>query len=156
MRERLLDLGLDPQSGRMQFRGGACTQSMDGRPVAPLMGTHREYDGTMTAFWVHPTLEMEANPDHVAAFRFIPLGPTRTDVEVSWLVRGDAVEGVDYDRGQLTRFWTVTGEQDWEICEVVQEGVNSRFYAPGPLSRGEGGPRRFLQTYLAQLKGDAP
>jgi Rieske 2Fe-2S family protein len=146
-------LGLDPDAPRLPFRGGNRTQSLDGRPVAPLMGTHRDYDGTMLSTWITDTLELEANPDHVVAFRFTPLAPQRTDVEVSWLVRGDAVAGRDYDRDRLTKFWEITGEQDWRICEVVQEGVNSRYYRRGPLSRAEHGPGSFLQRYLAQLSG---
>lgn len=151
MRTEVAELGLDPNSPRLQFRQGVFTQSLDGRPVAPLMGTHRDYDGTMLGIWIGDTLEMEANPDHVAAFRFTPLGPRRTDVEVSWLVRGDAAEGKDYDRERLIEFWKVTGEQDWSICEVVQAGADARHYRPGPLSRAEHGTRAFLQRYLAQL-----
>lgn len=147
-------LGLDPDAPRLPFRRGACTQSLDGRPVAPLMGTHRDYDGTMLSHWIGDTLEMEASPDHVVTFRFTPLDVMRTDVEVNWLVRGDAVEGVDYERERLIEFWTLTGEQDWGICEAVQAGVSSLRYQPGPLSRGEKDPQRFLRRYLAQLAGE--
>jgi len=150
-RAEVARLGLDPDAPRLPFRHGVCTQSLDGRPVAPLMGRHRDYDGTMLGLWITDTLEMEANPDHVVAFRFTPLAADRTDVEVSWLVRGDAVEGTDYDRERLIPFWKITGEQDWSICEAVQAGVTARHYRPGPLSRAEHGSRAFLQRYLARL-----
>jgi phenylpropionate dioxygenase-like ring-hydroxylating dioxygenase large terminal subunit len=152
LRVDLAGLGLDPHSPRLQFRQDACTQSLDGRPVAPLMGAHRDYDGTMVPVWIGWTFEMEACPDHVTTFRFTPLAADLTHVEVEWLARGDAVEGTDYDRERLTAFWKITGEQDWAICECVQEGVASRFYRPGPLSDAEGGPRRFLSDYLAQME----
>jgi glycine betaine catabolism A len=66
-------------------------------------------------------------------------------------VRGDAVEGRDYDRERLIQFWKITGEQDWSICETVQQGVDSRHFRAGPLSRAEHGTRAFLTRYLAQL-----
>lgn len=141
----------NPPLPRLPFRRGACTQSLDGLPVAPLMGTHRDYDGAMIGFWIGWTVEFEANPDHVCAFRFTPLEVERTDVQVSWLVRGDAVEGVDYDRQRLIEFWKITGEQDWRICEVVQTGVRSRHYTPGPLSSGERFAAAFLKEYLEGL-----
>src|SRR5207248_7070644 len=150
-RELGQQLGLAADRPALPFRRGACTQSLDGQPVAPLMGTHRDYDGAMIGFWIGWTVEFEANPDHVCAFRFTPLEVERTDVEVNWLVRGDAVEGVDYDRQRLIEFWKITGEQDWRICEVVQTGVRSRHYTPGPLSQGERFAAAFLKEYLEAL-----
>ncbi len=146
-------LGLDPSRPVMQFKRGAETQSMDGKRVAPLLGTYPAYDGAMMASWIGWTCEMELNPDYVCVFRFTPLDATRTEVEAHWLVRGDAVEGVDYEIDRLTTFWKVTGEQDWDICEVVQTGVASRHYVPGPMSHAEGGPRGFLASYL-EILGD--
>ena len=52
-----------------------------------------------------------------------------------WLVDAAAVEGRDYDLAKLTPFWQLTSEQDWEICERQQRGINSSAYAPGPYSR---------------------
>jgi Rieske 2Fe-2S family protein len=153
-RAEVARLGLDPDAPRLPFRSGCRTQSMDGQPVAPLMGTHRDWDGTMVSTWIGDTFEMEANPDHVTVFRFTPLAPALTNVEVTWLVRGDAVPGRDYDRDRLTQFWKITSEQDWHICEVVQSGVTSRFYRPGPLSGPEDEPAQFLERYLAWLRDD--
>jgi len=31
-------------------------------------------------------------------------------------------------------FWQLTSEQDWQICERQQKGVNSTAYRPGPYS----------------------
>lgn len=145
-------LGLPADRWAMQFKRGNCTQSMDGQPVAPLMGTYPAYDGAMIAVWIGWTFEMEANPDYCAVFRFTPRSALSTNVEATWLVRGDAVEGRDYDRERLTSFWKITGEQDWDICEVVQRGVLSRLYRPGPLSNAERGPLDFLREYLLRIK----
>jgi hypothetical protein len=34
----------------------------------------------------------------------------------------------------ITPFWQLTSEQDWELCEKAQQGVNSSHYVPGPFS----------------------
>ena len=149
-------LGLEPSRPIMQFKRNNETQSMDGKRVAPLIGNYPAYDGAMMAVWIGWTFEMEMNPDYVCAFRFTPLSATQTEVEAHWFVRGGAVEGVDYDIDRLTTFWKVTGEQDWDICEVVQAGVLSRSYAPGQLSHAEGGVTNFLAQYLKVLRDYVP
>ncbi|HEX7197981.1 MAG TPA: SRPBCC family protein [Dongiaceae bacterium] len=73
-------------------------------------------------------------------------------MEVLWLVRGDAREGIDYDREKLTWLWTVTSDADKRIIEDNQRGVNSRFYEPGPLSTMETQERRFVEWYLSEIR----
>jgi len=75
----------------------------------------------------------------------------RAKLEVSWLVRGNARAGVDYDIEKLTWLWRVTSEADKRIIEDNQRGVNSRYYAPGPFSQMELGERRFVEWYLREI-----
>jgi Rieske 2Fe-2S family protein len=77
----------------------------------------------------------------------------KTKVRLIWLVDEDAVEGRDYTLESMTPFWWLTSDQDREICENAQRGVNSRAYTPGPLSTyKEYNVDRFLRWYLRQLK----
>ena len=63
-----------------------------------------------------------------------------------------AVEGRDYDLARLLPFWQLTSEQDWEICERQQRGVNSSAYTPGPYSTyKEYNVDAFIRWYLKQL-----
>jgi len=56
----------------------------------------------------------------------------------------------------LTAFWRLTSEQDWELCERVQRGVRSTAYRPGPLSQTrEYNLEAFLRWYVRQLSGDS-
>jgi Rieske 2Fe-2S family protein len=74
-------------------------------------------------------------------------------VTATWLVRGDAREGQDYDLERLLTFWRTTAEQDWKLCADNQAGVNSRFYRPGPYSDyAEGGPGQFVDWYVEQMQ----
>ena len=129
------------------------TESMDGRRVAPLMGSYRDADvgvlrmRSLPNFWVH------ASCDHAVAARLLPVDARTTRVRGYWLVDQDAREGVDYDLDTLLPFWHMTNEQDWEICRFQQMGVDSVGYEPGPLSRvKEYNVDAFIRWYLARMR----
>jgi Rieske 2Fe-2S family protein len=133
---------------------GWVTESMDGQPVAPLMGDYPTRDvgtlrmRTMPNFWNH------ASSDHAVSTRLAPAGPGTTRAQVQWLVHEDAVEGKDYHLDQLVPFWGLTSEQDWELCARNQAGVSSSAFTPGPYStKREYNVIRYTEWYLAQMRG---
>jgi glycine betaine catabolism A len=133
---------------------GWVSESMDGRPVAPLMGSYRTRDvgtlrmRTMPNFWNH------SSADHAVSTRLAPAGPQKTLVQVQWLVHEDAVEGKDYVLDALLPFWELTSEQDWDLCEKNQAGVNSSAFTPGPYStKREYNVIRYTEWYLHQIAG---
>jgi phenylpropionate dioxygenase-like ring-hydroxylating dioxygenase large terminal subunit len=130
---------------------GAVTGSADGQAVAPLMGAFKGYDGGSTFIHVGPASFFLAYPDHGIIYRFMPRMVQRSELEVIWLVRGDAREGVDYDLDKLTWLWKVTSDADKRIIEDNQRGVNSRYYVPGPFSVMESQERRFVEWYLSEI-----
>ncbi|MGB7922671.1 MAG: aromatic ring-hydroxylating dioxygenase subunit alpha [Pyrinomonadaceae bacterium] len=140
---------------RTPIRQGFRTQSRSGAPVAPLMGGFREYDGGITQMRLYPVNYVIAPCDYAVLFRFTPLDAFNTEVELTWLVREGARAGKDFDVAALAWFWKVTTEQDREIVEATQMGVNSRFYVPGPYSEREGGAKVFVQWYLRELLASA-
>jgi len=128
---------------------GFVTESLDGRPVAPVMGTYGRHDvGTLRVrllpgFWCH------ASADHAVTTRILPAGPTATRADVTWLVREDAEEGRDYDLDRLLPFWQLTSEQDWRLCERNQRGVSTSGHRPGPYSpEREANVIAFVRWYL--------
>jgi Rieske 2Fe-2S family protein len=148
-------LGTDRGFDRYPLLRGHVTGSRDGKPVAPLLGTIRGYDGGTTDLHLGPMTFALAYVDHVVLYRFTPRTPRLTDCEITWLVRDDAVEGRDYDLGKLTWLWDVTTIADKRIIERNQAGVDSRFYVPGPLSSMEDFTQRFLLWYVAAMRGAA-
>ena len=68
------------------------------------------------------------------------------------LVRGDAVEGRDYDVETVGWLWAKTLAQDLELCERTQLGVESSVYSPGPHSEEEASVDAFLLWYLGLLE----
>jgi phenylpropionate dioxygenase-like ring-hydroxylating dioxygenase large terminal subunit len=135
---------------------GAATASQDGNLVAPLMG-FTEPDGGFTIFYVGPLNHFLAYADYGAIFRYAPRSVDRTDLVVTWLVRGDAEQGVDFDIDRLTWLWHVTAAADRKIVEANQRGVSSRFYRPGPYALPiESSTDRLIEWYLDALGTGQP
>jgi Rieske 2Fe-2S family protein len=140
-------------ANRTALVDGFVSESMDGAQVAPLMGDYPDSDvgtlrmRTLPNFWNHSSC------DHGVSTRLLPKGPQLTAIRVWWLVDEGAVEGRDYDLAKLMPFWQLTSEQDWEICERQQRGVNSLAYIPGPYSTyKEYNVDAFVRWYLNQLR----
>jgi Rieske 2Fe-2S family protein len=136
---------------RYSLYDGACTGAEGGAPVAPLMGAFTEYDGGVTSVHFVPTSFFIAYPDHGVLYRFIPNTPRTCSLEVVWLIKANAREGVDYDLEKLTWLWRVTSEQDKRIVEDNQLGVNSRFYQPGPYAPMEPRVTEWTKWYLNEI-----
>lgn len=135
---------------------GYLSESMDGKKVATLMGDYEDYRcdtlriRTLPNFWNHSSC------DHAVSTRLLPAGPQLTSIRVWWLVHADAQEGKDYDLSTLLPFWQLTSEQDWEICERQQRGVNSSAYSPGPYSTyKEYNVDGFVRWYMKLFAGKA-
>jgi phenylpropionate dioxygenase-like ring-hydroxylating dioxygenase large terminal subunit len=138
---------------RFVFRPGVVTESLDGQPVAPLMGRLTEPDSGVLGLGIYPNLLFEASSDHAVTLRFTPVGPELTRVEMNWLVHEGAVEGRDYEVKRVEAVWRATAEQDWKLCEDNQTGVNSSRYQPGPYVKVEWGCEHFIEWYLNELRG---
>ena len=139
-------------TSRYGLYDGYLTGSEDGQPVAPLMGQIKAYDGGAGDFQMGPLSFMLNYPDHCVMYRFIPRSLTSTDMEVVWFVNGDAQEDVDYDRQKLIWLWHNTTLEDEFIITRNSEGVNSRFFEPGPYHpEFEETLQQFILWYLDTL-----
>jgi glycine betaine catabolism A len=90
-------------------------------------------------------------------FSAYPVGPEETRVVSKWLVRKDAVEGIDYDRDRLTQVWMQTNLQDRDLAENNQRGVNGMGYSPGPYSPdAESYVADFVDWYCERISAALP
>ena len=124
------------------------TGSEDGKPVAPLMGHISAFDGGASNGQFGALCYLLAYCDHTVIYRFTPRTVSETEMDIIWLVDGDAVEGKDYDYERLVWLWDVTSIADKTIIERNQKGVRSTFYRPGPYSPMEDWTVRFRDWYL--------
>lgn len=127
------------------------TQSVDGSPVAPLMGGYESYDGGVTAVQMMPACAFTLCSDYAKLTRILPVSLTATEVTYFWLVDKHSVEGTDFDKDRLTEFWRRTAIEDMGLCETVQRGVVSQRYIPGPLNDLEADVECFIRWYLRQI-----
>jgi len=137
---------------RMPLREGCATESIDGKPVAPLMGELKSADAGSLRIIAFPNAWFHVNSDYANSTQLIPVGPGLTRSRILWFVREDAREGADYETKRVVDFWKITTEQDWRLSELNYAGISSLGYQPGPFSpMAESGVETFAQWYLRQL-----
>jgi len=142
------------RASRMPLRKGWVTESLDGAPVAPILGSFAEEDRDMGSLRIHtlPNFWIHLSSDHGVATRLTPVDALHTRADQVWLVHKDAKEGVDYHLDKLLPFWDRTNASDWEICELNQAGILSEKYNPAPYSlKKESGVETFIRWYLRAL-----
>jgi phenylpropionate dioxygenase-like ring-hydroxylating dioxygenase large terminal subunit len=109
--------------------------------------------GSTALQWHLGAFEMFAGADAVYVACFRALGPTTTDIRALTLVHEDAVEGVDYTDAAF-HISEVTREEDNALVEVVQRGIRSSAFEPGPFNgRLEAANRVFTQVYRDAMRG---
>jgi len=167
MEQRTCALGIDIATGdhwqssahgqetihtfRYALYDGVSSGSEDGSPVGPLMGRFSEFDGGVTSIHLGGTSFLVCYPDHGMIYRFIPKSVDTCEMELIWLVRGDAEEGKDYDLEKLTWLWKVTTAEDKTIIEHTARGVRSHYFVPGPIAPMEYNELRYIQWYLDEI-----
>lgn len=145
-------VGIDRSFDRYPLLKGFVTGSRTGKAVAPLLGDIKDYDGGTTDMHIGPPTFFLVYCDHVVVYHFKPLTIDTADCEITWLVNETAVEGLDYKMEELIWLWDVTTIADKRIIENNQEGVNSRFYEPGPYTKMEDFEQGFIDWYLDLMK----
>ena len=145
-------VGIDRSFDRYPLFDGFVTGSRDGKPVAPLLGDIRGYDGGATDIQVGPFTFCLAYCDHVVVYHFRPLSVAESACDITWLVNETAEEGKDYDLEDLTWLWDITTIADKRIIENNQKGINSAFYRPGPYTGMECFTRSFIDWYLHVMR----
>ena len=137
---------------RYPLRPGVKSYSTDGGGVSIPMGDHKDYNAGVLGLVVLPNFWMDAVSDYMWTMRVTPVSPSKTLIELAWLVDKNAIEGEHYNLDRLTEFWKITGEQDWALCENNFAGIESSHYLPGPYAPVEIDVVKFVDWYLSRLK----
>lgn len=134
-----------------QFIGGDfVTESVGGAAVAPLMGQNT-YEGVQTQALPSPLTSVVLNPDYAVIYSFTPRSVRHTDIEVIWLVKDTAIEGVDFEVDRVTAVWEPTLQEDRTLAENAQLGIDSTAYRPGPYTQSEMLVNEFDRWYLRRV-----
>ena len=137
---------------RYPLRPGVKSYSIKGEAVSTPMGDHVDHDAGVLGMVVYPNFWMDAVSDYMWTMRITAISASETELDLSWLVDGNAVEGKDYDLAHLVEFWKITGEQDWELCENNFRGIESSRYQPGPYAPVEQDVVRYIDWYIARMQ----
>jgi Rieske 2Fe-2S family protein len=134
------------------------SQTMNGAAASrKLLGEFGRADLGGLSFWTQPNSWHHFMSDHIVTFTVLPISAEKTMVRTTWLVHKDAVEGVDYDLGNLTAVWIATNAQDQALVEASQRGVRSDAYEPGPYSPyTEMLVEKFCNWYVTRLSALVP
>ena len=135
------------------FKDGSETMSLDGGSKGrPIEGAPQD---SVLYVQLFPNLLISGHPDYVMTHRVLPLAPDRTWIECSWYFPGS-----DIDPTYAVEFWDLTNSQDWRACELVQRGLTSPHFAPGPFSPSEDAVHQWVQMvgrgYLGVDPHDKP
>ncbi|MCA8880633.1 MAG: aromatic ring-hydroxylating dioxygenase subunit alpha [Rhodobacteraceae bacterium] len=139
---------------RIPFIGDAVSYTMDGKAAVSKRLGKVPFDNAGSCLFFHyPNTWNHFLSDQALVFRVLPISPTETQVTTIWLVDKDAQEGVDYDLNRLTEVWLHTNDEDRQIVEENQIGINSPGYVPGPYSPvHESGVLQFVDWYARTLQ----
>uniref|UniRef100_UPI003511665A SRPBCC family protein n=1 Tax=Salipiger bermudensis TaxID=344736 RepID=UPI003511665A len=149
-----VDEGGQYRVARMPLLDGAESYTVSGKiAVQKRLGNIPYLDAGTLLLFHYPTTWNHFLTDHSITFRVTPIGPQETEVQTTWLVNKDAVEGVDYDLKNLTTVWEHTNDEDRRVVEDNQQGINSPAFEPGPYSKThEDGVIQFVNWYLGRMR----
>jgi len=87
---------------------------------------HRYYGMT-----TNPNLFLSFHPDYVLTHILRPLAADHTLVVCDWLFDPREARSPDFNPSDAFDTWDLVNRQDWEACEMTQQGMNSRVYRDG-------------------------
>ena len=99
----------------------------------------RRPDGTLV---MQSRTPLQPHAPHLPALlaKWATAAPDRTWIECSWYFPGE-----DIDPTYAEEFWDLTNSQDWRACELVQRGLTSPHFAPGPFAPNEDAVHQWVQ-----------
>ena len=121
--------------------------------LPPLPGLDETDVHTFYGVYVFPNLIVNYHSDMVNAVRLHPTGAGTTRVVSEFLFARETAEAPGFDPSEFVEFRDLVAQQDWDVCERVQQGVRSRYYTAGMYPRQEKWIAMFNRRYLAARDG---
>ncbi len=137
---------------RYPLRPNIESYSLDGKAVAIPIGDHKDFDAGVLGLVTYPNFWMDAVADYMWTMRVTAVSPSKTIIDLTWIVDEKSEEGKDYSIERLTEFWKITGEQDWALCENNFSGIESSKYKSGPYAPYEDEVVKFVDWTIDRLK----
>ena len=143
--------GLDWEEG-IPHRAGANTFTFSGTTDRePFPGLNQSEKGNHFGQALFPNLMISLSMDHVAAFIIQPLSPSKTIIDCRILFHPNEVVKSGFNPDDASEFWNLVNKQDWNICERVQKGMQSKTFKYGyyaPMEDESLDIRKYIQDRL--------
>ncbi len=143
--------GLDWEEG-IPHRAGANTFTFSGTTDRePFPGLNQLEKDNHFGQALYPNLMMSLSMDHVAAFIIQPLSPSKTIIDCRILFHPNEVVKSGFNPDDASEFWNLVNIQDWNICERVQKGMQSKTFKYGyyaPMEDESLDIRKYIQDRL--------
>lgn len=123
--------GLDWDRGIEQRRGTNTFTRSGTTNRAPFPGLDEDEKVRHKGELIYPNLMLSLAMDHAASFTLWPRSPDRTDIICEFLFHPDEMAKPDFNATDAVEFWDLVNKQDWQVCEGVQRGMNSRVFESG-------------------------
>ena len=127
--------------------GGSMT--VTGRTCALPLGNLDENESQRGYYYsILSNLLLNVHPDYVMFHLLFPEAPGRSRIVSEWLFHPEAADQPDFRPQEAVDFWHETNLQDWHVCELGQQGVESKAYTPGWYTPRESLLAAFDEHYL--------
>lgn len=80
-----------------------------------------------------PNVLINTFHDHAVVHTLFPQGPDRTRVVCDWLFDAITMQRTDFDPMDAVEIFDLVNRQDWEVCELAQQGVTSKAFRNGGI-----------------------
>lgn len=110
----------------------------------PLPGLRPEDRRTYYGDVLRPNVFLNLHPDYVVIHRLQPLAADRTRIVCDWLFDAAVAASPDFDAADAVQFWDLVNRQDWEVCELTQQGTTSIAFRDGGIYAP---PERHLRRF---------
>lgn len=141
--------------GPMDLSSDVHSMTMGGGTTRPMISTLPPDEYNHVYYYsLFPNTLISLHPDYVMVHTMRPVSARRTLVHCEWLFEPETMARPDFETSDAVEFWDMTNREDWHACEISQQGVNSRFYRPGPYAQSEGLLWQFGQYYREILQAE--
>jgi Rieske 2Fe-2S family protein len=141
--------------GWMDLReDGFNSMTLSGKTPRPPFETLDETDQQRIYYYIlYPNMLLSLHPDYVMVHTVWPDGPGRSEVVCDFLFDPKQIARPDFDPSDAVEFWDLTNKQDWRVCELTLQGVQSGGYDRGRLSTLEWMAHQFDKFVADRLTG---
>jgi Rieske 2Fe-2S family protein len=108
-----------------------------GRQRPPIQGLSDTDAREVLYFLLFPNALVSLHPDYVMLHTLWPRAADRTDVVCEWCFEPATMAAEGFDPSDAVGFWDQVNREDWHVCELTQQGMQSRGFEPGRYTSQE-------------------